>query len=314
MPIALIKAFLSKAMTKQWFWCLVFIVILAPFIIIAFIILAVILVFISITAVLHSDDDTLHKVAIEQVRTDFKIENNLSASLLKAIDLTDDNEFMDNMSDIEKYVAKYFVASKTETIDYIDDAGKMETYTYTYNYFKNIDEIVDVISSYPFNFKDDDILFIKEISGLYISFTGTLPMPTNGVVTSKYGYRTHPITGKQSFHTGIDIAPNHHSPVISVADGVVIDINTSQNNFGNNITIEHNLPTGTIYTFYAHLSKVNVSLGQAVLGGTTIGLEGGEPGVDPNVGLSTGHHLHFEIWTSPSRADSVDPALYLKQE
>ena len=67
-----------------------------------------------------------------------------------------------------------------------------------------------------------------------------------------------------------------------------------------------------MYSFYAHLSQVNVEKGQKVKQGEVIGLEGGNPAEDPNPGNSTGRHLHFEIRTSPEYGADVDPNEYIK--
>lgn len=148
-------------------------------------------------------------------------------------------------------------------------------------------------------------------------FYGTYPMPIGGIITSEYGNRIHPITGKRSFHSGIDISGAGHSNIISIANGKVISVDVDKI-YGNNITIHHILYEETedeeiieinFYTFYAHLSRVDVIEGQEVKQGNVIGLEGGNPDADPNPGLSTGHHLHFEVWNK--KRESVNPISYL---
>ena len=85
-----------------------------------------------------------------------------------------------------------------------------------------------------------------------------------------------------------------------------------QNGFGNCIEIKHIVNGETIYSFYAHLSKINVKSGDKVKQGEVIGLEGGDPESDPNPGNSTGHHLHFEIRKASGYGNDVDPTKYIK--
>ena len=68
----------------------------------------------------------------------------------------------------------------------------------------------------------------------------------------------------------------------------------------------------TIYSFYAHLSRIDVKVKDTVKQGQVIGLEGGAPESDPNPGSSTGHHLHFEIRKSSGYGNDVDPTNYIK--
>ena len=116
-----------------------------------------------------------------------------------------------------------------------------------------------------------------------LEYNGTFPMPVqNATVTSEFGSRVHPVTGKQSFHTGTDLAGAWHSNI-------------------------------TDYTFYAHLARIDVVEGQEVEQGTIIGIQGGDPDRDPNPGYSTGSHLHFEIRMSQN-GDFVNPREYLYGE
>lgn len=68
--------------------------------------------------------------------------------------------------------------------------------------------------------------------------------------------------------------------------------------YGNCVEVEHNVDGETFYSFYAHLSRIDVTEGEQIPQGSIIGLEGGDPNTDPNPGDSTGHHLHFEIRTA----------------
>ena len=138
-----------------------------------------------------------------------------------------------------------------------------------------------------------------------------LPITCNYTITSNYGTRKHPTTGIVKKHTGIDIAGTHHTEILAVADGEVTFAGV-QNGFGNCIEIKHIVNGETIYSFYAHLSKINVKSGDKVKQGEVIGLEGGDPESDPNPGNSTGHHLHFEFRNASGYGNDVDPTKYIK--
>lgn len=132
-------------------------------------------------------------------------------------------------------------------------------------------------------------------------------IPANGVITSNYGMRTDPINGKYSKHTGIDISCyTHRDNIYSVADGIVTFAG-KQSGYGYCVEIKHVFENETIYSFYAHLSKVKVKLNEAVTQGQIIGNEGGEPGSDPNPGNSTGHHLHFELRKNSGFGNDINP-------
>ena len=140
---------------------------------------------------------------------------------------------------------------------------------------------------------------------------GTLPVPVeNSVVTSEFGTRIHPVTKKQSFHTGIDLAGQWHSNIVSVKDGTVVFAGV-QRGYGNCVEIEHTDENGnSFFTLYAHLARIDVVKGQSVVQGNVIGIQGGDPNKDPNPGYSTGSHLHFEIRLSLS-GDFQNPRPYL---
>lgn len=124
------------------------------------------------------------------------------------------------------------------------------------------------------------------------------PLESNSwYITSKYGNRIHPVTEKYSLHTGIDISADVGTPVVSVHKGIVVFAGW-KGAFGNLIIIKGD---DGLETWYAHLSTILVSQGQAVERGQRIGLSG-------NTGTSTGPHLHFEVRINN---ESVDPSEYL---
>ena len=125
------------------------------------------------------------------------------------------------------------------------------------------------------------------------AYYGNYSMPATGAVTSTYGMRLHPVKKRPMFHEGIDLGTAHHTPIHSVAAGVVTDITIDPDGDGQIVTIFHKDENIPFYTKYGHLSRIDVAAGQQVAQGQVIGLEGGNPD-DPAPGLSTGHHLHFE--------------------
>ena len=116
-----------------------------------------------------------------------------------------------------------------------------------------------------------------------LEYNGTFPMPVqNATVTSEFGARVHPVTGKQSFHTGIDLAGTWHSNITAVEKGTVVWTGV-QRGYGNCVEVQHSTVNGTIYfTFYAHLARIDVMEGQEIQQGTVVGIQGGDPNRDPN--------------------------------
>ena len=102
--------------------------------------------------------------------------------------------------------------------------------------------------------------------------------------TSGFGMRQHPILHTQRAHTGVDYAAPTGTPVMTVADGVVVE-SSYQGAYGNMVVVQHNARQSTVY---AHLSRMQVKRGQTIKQGDIIGAVG-------TTGLSTGPHLHFEF-------------------
>ncbi|MGE0638495.1 MAG: M23 family metallopeptidase [Bacteroidia bacterium] len=136
---------------------------------------------------------------------------------------------------------------------------------------------------------------IKEVAEEAAEKAQSWLRPVVAKITSKFGYRTDPKTGKQNaFHNGIDLAVALNTPIKSPMPGIV-DAITSGGDGGNQVILKHD---NGYKTGYAHLSKQLVKKGDKVKQGDVIGLSG-------NTGKSTGPHLHFTL-TDPSGA-KVDP-------
>ncbi|MCI5928126.1 MAG: peptidoglycan DD-metalloendopeptidase family protein [Pseudoflavonifractor capillosus] len=123
------------------------------------------------------------------------------------------------------------------------------------------------------------------------------PLPTSCMtLTSAFGYRIHPITGRPHSHTGTDIAAPYGTPIKAVKSGVVT-ISEYGSSYGNYVVISHGDGTTSLY---AHMSSRAVSAGDVVSQGDVIGYVG-------STGNSTGNHLHLEIRVNGTR---VDPEQY----
>jgi len=107
-----------------------------------------------------------------------------------------------------------------------------------------------------------------------------------------------PYAGYPHFHTGIDLVEPFGSPVFAADDGVVALVGSSSQGYGRYVVIAH---SGGLDTLYGHLSTAVVKVGQVVVQGQTIGLEG-------STGNSTGPHLHFELRI---KQQPIDPTPYL---
>lgn len=103
-------------------------------------------------------------------------------------------------------------------------------------------------------------------------------------ISSLYGNRIHPITGRRRFHEGLDIAASHGNQVYAYTDGRVVQAGWN-GGYGNCILVDHG---NGLKTRYGHLSKTYVRVGQRVQTGERIGAVG-------STGNSTGPHLHFEV-------------------
>ncbi|HEX3047653.1 MAG TPA: peptidoglycan DD-metalloendopeptidase family protein, partial [Bacillota bacterium] len=103
-------------------------------------------------------------------------------------------------------------------------------------------------------------------------------------ISSLFGYRIHPITGRRLFHEGLDIAADYGNGVYAYTDGRVVQAGWN-GGYGNSILIDHG---NGLRTRYGHLSRISVRVGQRVGTGQRIGSVG-------STGSSTGPHLHFEV-------------------
>ncbi len=119
-----------------------------------------------------------------------------------------------------------------------------------------------------------------------------------GRITNYFGPSVHPFTKQWYLHKGIDLAYQQGTPIVSTANGKIIEKGYEANGFGNYVLIRHKYG---FFTKYAHMDKVYVKEGETVSQGQVIGLMG-------NTGLSTAPHLHYEVRIG---SQVVDPERYL---
>ena len=128
----------------------------------------------------------------------------------------------------------------------------------------------------------------------WISGYPSITYPLKSIkVTSPYGYRRDPITGKQSWHNGLDLRAKNE-PAYSMMEGIVEKVGYD-NRSGNYVTLRH----GNFYISYCHLSSIIVRKGEYVYPGIIVGVTG-------NTGRSTGSHLHL---TCKKDGKSINPAI-----
>lgn len=150
-------------------------------------------------------------------------------------------------------------------------------------YFLIVPILALMIQSFSPIDKSSDVPSIRPVKG--------------GEISSKFGYiGINPVTKKQYTHGGIDFKISEGTQVVSSASGVVIEA-TEKEGWGKLVVIKHE---DEYETWYAHLSKINVDIGNKVKLDQEIGLSG-------NTGYSTGPHLHYEIRKNGER---VNPEEY----
>jgi murein DD-endopeptidase MepM/ murein hydrolase activator NlpD len=130
-----------------------------------------------------------------------------------------------------------------------------------------------------------------------------LVSPVPGPISSRYGMRRHPILGYRRMHSGLDFRARHGTPIVAVTDGRVTSAGRA-GGCGIAVRLDHG---GGLNTRYCHMSRMAVSRGQDVRRGQVIGYVG-------STGLSTGAHLHYEMYRggraiNPASVDFVTRAV-----
>lgn len=132
-----------------------------------------------------------------------------------------------------------------------------------------------------------------EASGVGEQRSGLLA-PVPGRVSSRYGMRRHPILGYRRMHAGLDFRAGYGTAIVAVTDGTVSGAGR-MGGCGNAVRLAHG---GGLGTRYCHMSRIAVRPGQSVRRGQVIGYVG-------STGLSTGAHLHYEMYRN---GRAVDPS------
>ena len=169
---------------------------------------------------------------------------------------------------------------------------------YENGYEKEISVLSETIISEPVSAEvlvGTKVVAVKSNSSSNGNSGGTNFIVTSGRVSSDYGWRTHPISGKRSFHPGVDIANKVGTSILAYAGGTVTTTGWT-NSYGNYIVIDHG---GGLETYYIHLSGFDVSVGDSVSAGQLIGRMG-------KTGSATGSHLQFEVRVNGSAVNPWD--------
>ena len=142
----------------------------------------------------------------------------------------------------------------------------------------------------------DDLLVSKKLQA--DTFVAGRPIK-KGWLSSRYGKRIDPFTGKTAWHNGVDFAGKVGADIIAVASGVITTAQ-SRTGYGKTVEINHG---GGYKTRYAHAKELFVDVGDVVRKGDLIAAMG-------STGRSTGPHVHFEVFKN---GRTVDPAAYLQR-
>lgn len=144
----------------------------------------------------------------------------------------------------------------------------------------------------------------RELRDVLSALPTNMPVPDH-VITSRFGIRSHPISGRPKFHAGVDLISNGNDDVFPARAGKVI-LARPYNDYGHTVILKHGRG---VETLYAHLASINVKEGQDVDLTTVLGQIG-------NTGASTGKHLHFEVSVGSYPVDPIkviDTAQYVQQ-
>ncbi|MFD2760457.1 peptidoglycan DD-metalloendopeptidase family protein [Lentibacillus juripiscarius] len=162
-----------------------------------------------------------------------------------------------------------------------------------------VDEVMHFYNLYNAGFVS------KEEATVEIKGDQAWVVPHTKNLTSTYGYRV--IEGERGFHAGIDIAggQDRGKPITAFADGKVVYSAFNRGGFGNLVIMQHE---NGLQTYYAHMMKTGVEVGEKIKAGQIIGQMG-------TTGDSTGVHLHFEIHQKKGDGtfESVDPMPYINK-
>jgi len=214
-----------------------------------------------------------YKSKLEQIENSLERMNVLMTKL----------KFLSNLRDPERYKHIEFEDSE----DVFDDIDKLSLkYNESVdNQFKNMQlKFKDI--EYKVSIQEEELTKLNEYINAQTALLASTPSiaPVSGWVTSRFGYRRDPFTGKRDLHDGLDIATRTGTTIIAPADGFVTYTGYKPG-YGMLVVIDHGYG---INTRYGHCSKFYVAHGDRVKRGMPIAAVG-------NTGRSTGPHLHYEV-------------------
>lgn len=139
------------------------------------------------------------------------------------------------------------------------------------------------------------LLALANVGEEYVGGAMAWPVPGYTRITSRFGMRTHPITGIYKLHTGVDIGAPRGAHFIAANDGIVTYAGWN-NAYGNMVIVDHG---GGITTLYAHGDAILVSVGETIYQGHPVLKVG-------STGYSTGPHAHFEVRINGEYVEPLD--------
>lgn len=171
----------------------------------------------------------------------------------------------------------------------VDRYAKLDGYLYSQLLIKTTEKIDQITSQLVVQSKSFDDVF--EMAKNKAEFLASIPaiQPVSNkdllLLSSYYGQRMDPFYKVMKFHEGVDFSAPVGTEIYATGDGVVISVEKSKSQYGNNLLIDHGF---SYQTFYAHCANILVKQGQKVKRGQVIATVG-------NTGKSTGPHLHYEV-------------------
>ncbi|MCL1793224.1 MAG: peptidoglycan DD-metalloendopeptidase family protein [Oscillospiraceae bacterium] len=191
--------------------------------------------------------------------------------------ITQQNEYIQTLAEKSKEVAAMRDEAERTIKKLADDIAKSQAAQDKFD-----QESADLLAE--INRASKELTALQQSERKYVGGNFKYPVTPKyaNPVSSGFGTRISPITGRSEFHNGIDIPANYGSPIWAANDGIVI-IATYSGAYGNYVVIDHG---GGKSTLYAHASSLNVKVGARVSKGDVIAYVG-------STGWSTGNHLHF---------------------
>ena len=207
-----------------------------------------------------------------------------------AVTFNNENKGYVNTLEEAEQIVEEIKAEHQENLDL--NIGISEYYTVNVDDAKKIDESTELtLAKKEVEESVDNYINVESrtVNGVYLAET-----PITGRITSRFGAYENVRSGA---HTGLDIAAPKGTPIFATAGGTVIHA-SPMGSYGNLVIISHD---NGVETYYAHCSKIQVSVGQKVSAGEQIALVG-------STGNSTGDHLHLEIRVN---GKPINPQKYL---